>query len=1050
MPYLPLKCWDEVNVERIASSIVKPLMMDGNMFQWGKREFSRICVRARMDQYLPPGTWVEIIAGKFYQRFEYEKISTLCYGCGMVGHLKHDCRLKAYGNSEEKPFTVKKQWVKRDGAHDDLIGKITPDNGNSDKVEDFVADTHLEEGEILDEVGNNSSGRDSKLVINSAEEIAGSSEEPSKIIGMFPAAINPVVPVCLNKFVVLDGVEEDGMEDACVKKVSSGSGSAGVNTVSGRPITAEGDKGCEGILFVGRLEKEAGSSGDLVKRKLAKELRALGPMKISSGGRCVDGGSKKKGLLETTISSMEKDLFVIMMELGWDYFILPSEGHSGGIMVLWKSDLASFSVLKTSDQCVIGDLNVFNKGVWMVSTVYASKETVKRRHLWEVVQESSNRDIPSIVGGDFNCILSQEDKKGGRRFKTNQGSLDMMKFMNENDYHEVGFVGPRYTWCNNKSGGGRILERLDRCILNTLALNKIQITVVKHLARVASDHCPIVLKMFEMSCKGRSVIKFEDTWLSFKTAEYIVSSRWKRPFLGDGMEVLNKKCKKTLKDLFYWSKARLKNFSLEKDKLKPEILVLQDEESKLGWQRAKAKWVKDGDANTKIFHSFTNARRNNNWISQVKDANGELSDDPGSIEEEFMRFFQVKWESRSCSFTGWPKPWTSLLNSDKEMQNRELNEAEISEVILNLGNNRAPGFDGISYSFFKAFWKIIRVDVVRAVQQKVEIMPSSEEQAAFVKGRSISNHLLLAQEVFNKLRFSKASNGFLAIKVDMEQAYDSMCWATLERMLIELGFPSRGNEVGIRMSTNAQKISHLLFADDILLIFEAKGNIMKKVRKILEDCCKWTGQNINYHKSSLVCGNLVDRRIRSQISRFMGIKLVDEFEYLGIKLALRHLRKAGFQCLLDKSCKKINAWGNRFVSFAGRMVLVKYVFLSLPIFTMTHSLIPMSTLLEFYKICRDFIWNKCDGKRGLHYLAWDHVCKPKEYGGWGVQSAVERRDAMRAKFSWKLIHNPDSLLSRQLNAKYGESWWNYRLYGRSSSTWKILFSRWNATRELVR
>ncbi|PKU86818.1 hypothetical protein MA16_Dca023901 [Dendrobium catenatum] len=149
------------------------------------------------------------------------------------------------------------KFVKGDSCDQDLGGvrRIMSgedaDNGNSDKVEDFVADTHLEEGEILDEVGNNSSGRDSKLVINSAEEIAGSSEEPSKIIG--------------------------------------------VNTVSGRPITAEGDKGCEGILFVGRLEKEAGSSGDLVKRKLAKELRALGPMKISSGGRCVDGGSKKKG-----------------------------------------------------------------------------------------------------------------------------------------------------------------------------------------------------------------------------------------------------------------------------------------------------------------------------------------------------------------------------------------------------------------------------------------------------------------------------------------------------------------------------------------------------------------------------------------------------------------------------------------------------------------------------------------------------------------------------------------------------------------------------------
>ncbi|XP_020671746.1 uncharacterized protein LOC110091838 [Dendrobium catenatum] len=385
----------------------------------------------------------------------------------------------------------------------------------------------------------------------------------------------------------------------------------------------------------------------------------------------------------------------------------------------------------------------------------------------------------------------------------------------------------------------------------------------------------------------------------------------------------------------------------------------------------------------------------------------------------------------------------------------------------------------------------------------VDIMPRiiSEEQAAFVRGRSISDHLLLAQEVFNKLRFSKSCNGFLEIKVDMEQAYYSMCWSTLERMLIELGFPSRfvhlvmeciidpifsivingsnfcwiegksgflqgcplspflfilcsqllsnafrsrGTEVGIKISDNAQRISHLLFADDILLFLEAKVNVMKKVRKIIKDCCRWTGQNINYHKSSLVCGNSVDRRRKVQISRFIGIKLIDEFKYLGINLAMRRLRKADFQGLLDKCCKKIKFWGNRFVSFAGRLVLVKSVYLSLPIFIMTHSLIPMKTLMELEKICRYFIWNKYDGKRELHYMAWEQVCKPKEYGGWDVHSAVARRDAMRAKFSWKLIDKPESLLSRHLNDKYGANWWNYRLYGRSSCTWKILFSERNA------
>ncbi|XP_020683141.1 uncharacterized protein LOC110100089 [Dendrobium catenatum] len=222
---------------------------------------------------------------------------------------------------------------------------------------------------------------------------------------------------------------------------------------------------------------------------------------------------------------MEKESFIRMMGQDWDFFLLPSAGLSGGIMVMQRSDLAYFSIVKTSEQCVIGELNVFNRGVWMITMVYASKETVNRRGLWNLIQEVDHSSIPSIIGGNFNCILAKEDKKGGRRFRFNQGSLEMVKFMNENDFHEAGFVGPRFTWCNNKKGGDRILERLHRCLLNSLAINKIQITMVRHLARVASDHCPIALKMFDTTCKGRSGFKFEDTWLSFREAEHIVTNR---------------------------------------------------------------------------------------------------------------------------------------------------------------------------------------------------------------------------------------------------------------------------------------------------------------------------------------------------------------------------------------------------------------------------------------------------------------------------------------------------------------------------------------------
>ncbi|XP_020674051.1 uncharacterized protein LOC110093485 [Dendrobium catenatum] len=43
---------------------------------------------------LPLGVWVETISRSIFQKFEYEKISTFCYECGLIGHIKADCENK--------------------------------------------------------------------------------------------------------------------------------------------------------------------------------------------------------------------------------------------------------------------------------------------------------------------------------------------------------------------------------------------------------------------------------------------------------------------------------------------------------------------------------------------------------------------------------------------------------------------------------------------------------------------------------------------------------------------------------------------------------------------------------------------------------------------------------------------------------------------------------------------------------------------------------------------------------------------------------------------
>ncbi|KAL0921359.1 hypothetical protein M5K25_008423 [Dendrobium thyrsiflorum] len=134
----------------------------------------------------------------------------------------------------------------------------------------------------------------------------------------------------------------------------------------------------------------------------------------------------------------------------------------------------------------------------------------------------------------------------------------------------------------------------------------------------------------------------------------------------------------------------------------------------------------------------------------------------------------------------------------------------------------------------------------------------------------------------------------------------------------------------------------------------------------------------------------------------------------------------------------------------GRVVLINAVILAIPIFCSSHSLIPLSILKTVYKLCRDFLWNKKDGIKGLHYVAWVDLCKPVEKGGLGIHSAVRSREVMRAKFAWNLHTHPNSMLNKSLSASYGGDVLHAVPKRNYSSSWKILMSGANALCPIVR
>lgn len=63
-------------------------------------------------------------------------------------------------------------------------------------------------------------------------------------------------------------------------------------------------------------------------------------------------------------------------------------------------------------------------------------------------------------------------------------------------------------------------------------------------------------------------------------------------------------------------------------------------------------------------------------------------------------------------------------------------------------------------------------------------------QTSFVLGCHATDNVIIVQELLHSLQKSKAKNGGLMVKLDLEKAYDRVNWDCLKAMLNFFGFPS--------------------------------------------------------------------------------------------------------------------------------------------------------------------------------------------------------------------------------------------------------------------
>ncbi|CAL1384516.1 unnamed protein product [Linum trigynum] len=251
-----------------------------------------------------------------------------------------------------------------------------------------------------------------------------------------------------------------------------------------------------------------------------------------------------------------------------------------------------------------------------------------------------------------------------------------------------------------------------------------------------------------------------------------------------------------------------------------------------------------------------------------------------------------------------------------------------------------------------------------------------------------------------------------------------------------------GQWKAVRLTSSGPPLTHLFFADDLLLFAEVESRQIRVIKQILEDFCYSSGQRVNFSKSILYVSPNIPRRKAELLSTRAGIPLKAALgRYLGIQAIHERVTKGRYQSLLLRIQKKMAPWKAKRLSFAARLTVAKSVTASLPVYNMHTELIPSGVCRSIDKISRDFIWGDEEEKAKMHLVAWETLTKPKDYGGVGLRQTRQANIAMLAKGCWRMLQEKESLWSRILYSKYGGKRQGLDIFRKSqgsSFTWNSL------------
>ena len=129
-------------------------------------------------------------------------------------------------------------------------------------------------------------------------------------------------------------------------------------------------------------------------------------------------------LLETQLAGRGLDRAIGKLLRGMQFFAIHSVGRLGCILAFWQCSGSSLEVKQVSRQAFTAVVHQNGGQSWVFARVFVSTRRVKRRELWNTLDQLMGNGLLVCFIKDFNVLFDPSEKHRGQFHKT----LEVVEF----------------------------------------------------------------------------------------------------------------------------------------------------------------------------------------------------------------------------------------------------------------------------------------------------------------------------------------------------------------------------------------------------------------------------------------------------------------------------------------------------------------------------------------------------------------------------------------------------------------------------------------------